>query len=115
MRGQRTTILQAANGSYLSQRKGMSTEPNRGRPMTMRECMEAEESKEQSTEPAPGYCPHCKQYTIAEPLPADTERQDRIMWLADTYANRAVRVMAGDRPIDVDRYRDDLEREVRKS
>jgi len=25
------------------------------------------------SEPAPGYCKHCKQYTIAEPLPADEE------------------------------------------
>jgi hypothetical protein len=29
--------------------------------------------------PAPGYCPHCKQYTIAEPLPA--EPQQPVAWL----------------------------------
>ena len=41
-------------------------------------------------EPAPGYCQHCKQYTIEEPLPAQPEQEpfawadeSAIRWLAD--------------------------------
>lgn len=30
-------------------------------------------------EPAPGYCQHCKQYTIEEPLPAQPE-QEPVAW-----------------------------------
>lgn len=33
----------------------------------------AERAAPPAVNPAPGYCPHCKQYTIAEPLPADDE------------------------------------------
>ena len=33
-------------------------------------------------EPAPGYCQHCKQYTIEEPLPAQPE-QEPVAWMQE--------------------------------
>lgn len=56
-----------------------------------------------SKEPAPGYCPHCKQYTIAEPLPAKPSQEwlDEAMRLADEYATcNAIYQMTGRLPGD---------------
>ena len=41
-------------------------------------------------EPAPGYCKHCQQYTIEEPLPAQPE-QEPVVWMYQDKSTHEVR------------------------
>ena len=50
--------------------------------------------------PAPGYCKHCKQYTIEEPLPAEPV-QEPVAWSHNLIDN-----IITHRPADIDRHPD---------
>jgi len=46
-----------------------------GRRCAERDAAEAPQQRKPHVNPAPGYCKHCKQYTVEEPLPSEQQRE----------------------------------------
>lgn len=52
----------------------------RGQIEQLRTAIAEAERAEPKVEPAPGWCKHCRQYTVDEPLPAEADKAEPVAW-----------------------------------